>query len=482
MPKFFWLTIAVFAHGFLSAQTLSLSWSSPVTVAGGSAYGSQRPRIALVQDSIPLVSWGKNNAQLFASRWNGSAFTAPATLTPAGVNCYVSTAEGPELAAKGDTAYAVMFTTDDRLYAFRSSDGGLSWSDTLRIDQQDSLLPYTPVVAVGPGGNPYIAYEASDANFNFPKHYFIRSTDGGNTFLPEVIASDASVGQPCECCPPAIALRDTNVFIAYRNNLNNLRECYVSSSANNGASFFPAAQFDFSAWNITACPTSGPDLHLNGDSLTAVWMSRQGTLTRIFAGTWNTATQQFGFNRLADPNPPASFPASRPSVAGSGDTLGVTWDDNRNGNPDCWLSVSVDGAPGLNTVLQVNDTASDAGTQNNVNVAYGGGYFHFVYTDVMTNSIIYRKARIEGFVGENEFTQPGGALKIFPNPAQEIFSVEAKSAGTFELFDLSGACVRREKISAGRRTVRTDELASGVYLYRFSGEKNYVVHGKIVLY
>ncbi|TND04851.1 MAG: hypothetical protein FD123_3788 [Bacteroidetes bacterium] len=470
LPLFFLL----FLPAGLQAQQLAVTLSAPVTVTSGSTYGTTRPRIALAHDSVPVVCWGKSGTTVFVSQWNGSGFTSPVQISPVGVSIYSGLPEGPDIAAKGDTVYVTYFSaSDSKVYLVRSFDGGTSWSDTLRVDQQDSLDSYSPVVEIGPGGNPYIAYEAATPSMGSPNQFFTRSTDAGTSFSPEVVASSPALGQPCECCTPALAVKDTSVMVLFRNNMSNIRECYISYSGNSGNSFQLPSQIDFSGWNITNCPSSAPDMITVGDSVQAVWAARSGTTNKIFTGTWNFATQQFGWNRFADPNPPATTQA-HPSVAGSNDTLAVVWDDLRNGNVDCWMSISISGVPGLNTLVQVNDSMNDGGTQNNVHLAYHNGLFHFVYTDLVTNSIIYRTGSISGFVGTNELQPEESIVQVFPNPADKELLLRVNGANEksrFRIFDAQGRMIREELIEAnGNHRIGISDLAAGVYSYRLTGD------------
>src|SRR5687768_12621856 len=85
----------------------------PVTPTNGD--GSTRPRIVLVNDSVPLVTWtriGSGNGVVFTSRWNGTSFDPAVQASPSGLNVYCSPDEGGNIAAKGDTVYIVFFTTN----------------------------------------------------------------------------------------------------------------------------------------------------------------------------------------------------------------------------------------------------------------------------------------------------------------------------------------------------------------------------------
>lgn len=76
---------------------------------------------------------------------------------------------------------------------------------------------------------------------------------------------------------------------------------------------------------------------------------------------------------------------------------------------------------------------------------------------------------------------------VFPNPAQQRFSVQFKNAvvgrkGTFQLYSITGKLVREmEFVNSSQIVVERNELPAGLYLYRIQTGNNKVETGKIVL-
>ncbi len=57
----------------------------------------------------------------------------------------------------------------------------------------------------------------------------------------------------------------------------------------------------------------------------------------------------------------------------------------------------------------------------------------------------------------------GAQVRIFPNPTTETLIVENATTEAF-LYDLSGVCVRRQKLNEGQNSIFVGDLENGVYL------------------
>ncbi|MEW6470258.1 MAG: T9SS type A sorting domain-containing protein [Bacteroidota bacterium] len=490
VARFFFLS-ALFAVSVQAAsQSAVLQLSPPIVVAGGTTYNSTKPRIALVNDSIPIISWGKPSpgGKVFVSKWNGTGFTTPLQVSPAALNTYTNANDGPNIAAKGDTVYITYFSMAGvitKIYVHHSYDGGITFSDTVRADNQYpnvNKYAYSPFVAIAPGGDPYLCYETSTSTLSFPQQLFNKSGDGGQSFAAEVSASDSAPGEPCECCPPSIALKDSMVYMLYRNNINNLRDIYCAVSSNYGNSFDTAVRIDYSYWYINGCPSQGPEPYIWNDTLVGVWMSDPGSFARINIGTMHAYTLQFGDSYYADTSVAPGTVQRHPSIAGNGDTIGIAWDDNRYGSgTDCFISVSLNGTAGFGNTVMINDSAV-LGNQVTPHIAYHNGTFHIVYQNVAGNQVIYRRAKITGALGDGEISAEDIQVKVFPNPASEAVTFQLPSAiqgdMVLKIYDASGRVLGQHMFSGTRFVMERGHLASGIYFYTLASDKGTFVSGK----
>ncbi|MGZ3921349.1 MAG: T9SS type A sorting domain-containing protein, partial [Bacteroidia bacterium] len=58
------------------------------------------------------------------------------------------------------------------------------------------------------------------------------------------------------------------------------------------------------------------------------------------------------------------------------------------------------------------------------------------------------------------------ALKVFPNPSNGVFNIEADSSVEIELFDAQGKSVLKTKVEAGTFSLNINEKASGLYFLK----------------
>lgn len=456
----------------LLAQTPVVSLSSPVVVDTTSLNGSLRPRIALATGNVPVVIWGKSSpGKLFSSRFNGSSFSSAQQISPAGTDLYISNGEGPNIAAKNDTVYATWFSlpaNSSRIYVVRSTDGGITFTDTIRASSQTAKPPYNPFVAIGQGGNPYITYEIATTTMAFPEQVFTRSIDGGNTFSPEVSATAMAPGEPCECCPSSLVLKDSVVFLLYRNNINNVRNIYAAVSQDHGATFSDIVLVDQTNWVINGCPASGPEGVLNGDSLVFAYMSRVNNYTRIYYNTLHATTLQPGPHRKLDPALTTTAAQRHPTITGTNDTIAILWDDNRTGYINSYMAVSVDGGATFSPPVLLSDTSMNA-TQQTPHAVYSNGVFHIVYQNAALNKVFYRTAGITGMLGTAP-QQPGSSftLSVSPNPFTQAaiirFSNKDKQPARVLITDINGRTVRAyEGITGSSLEVERGALSQGIY-------------------
>ena len=215
------LSFIFILFSFISfSQSAVLQLYPPIVVAGGSTYSSIKPRIALVNDSIPIIMWGKPSpaGKIFVSKWNGTSFTLPLQVSPSALNTYTNANDGPNIAAKGDTVFVTYFSMAGvitKIYLNSSYDAGTTFSDTVRVDNQyptSGKYAYSPFVAIAPGGNPFMCYETSTSTLALPEQLFNKSLDGGLSFSAEINANTAAPGEPCECCPPSMTPQPLRTF------------------------------------------------------------------------------------------------------------------------------------------------------------------------------------------------------------------------------------------------------------------------------
>lgn len=448
----------------LTAQQLAPALGPVLNVTPTSANGNSRPRVVLVNDSVPLVMWGKSasvNGAVFVSLWNGTSFGTATQISPSGLSVYVSPDEGGDIAVRGDTVYVVFFTTDSRCYCVHSYDAGTTWSDTVRVDHQQEHHNYTPDVQVDRNGNPVVAFEASDNPMVITHQMVCRSYDGGNTFTMEQYADVNVAGVPCECCPPSLLINDSMTYVIYRNNDNNVRDIVMTISSDSGMTFPVVSEVDQNNWVVTSCPVAGAEGAFYRDSVLVFWKSGN----KLWYGCGHAQTGITGPDQLLEPSLSASVLQKHPFVLTLGDTVIYLWDDRRSSNYNCYISIFANGPQAVTAPFIINDTTGSAenGTQQTPHLAVYGNDLHIVYQDIATGLVKYRKATIAGVVGVEELPQQLSPA-IFPVPAKESFTITGiDEPFTVTIFSMNGEIVAAYPQVISGQVLKSEGLAPGMY-------------------
>lgn len=465
-----------------SAQ--SALWDAPVTVALGTTYSNIYPRITLTTSDNPLVVWENGGTdKIYSSRWNGSAFTTPITLNPAGVFPYIASWTGAEVASSGDSVFVVFSTeptaTTAQVYTVRSLDGGVTFQDTVRVDQIGTDIPRFPSIAVGLNGNPVVNFMRFNAAFEDPEYSVSRSTTGGASYLAPINPTTMAPGFVCDCCPASIAALGDRQVLLFRNNDNNIREMWGCYSTDGSASFTAAAEVDQTNWNISSCPSSGPSGVIMGDSLVTTWMSAGD----VFISSTNLANQQIGVHRQL-------FPIGLgvhnfPVIAGKGDTLAVVWQGSNGGATDIFFTYSVTGTAGLGVNIDTL-TAGTSGSQTRPDIQFSNGKFHIVYSDNVGNSVKYLQGTIDpASLGVNEINSQF-AIELFTAQVDGKTTIQVRSdletEASIQLINSSGQQVSttKQQIAKGISAISIPEVQKGIYFVVLETKAGKVYKQKVV--
>ena len=467
---FFVLTLAAWA------QELTPVLGPLIQVNPTNVFGSTRPRIALANDTVPIVMWsqlGPPVGHMWVARWNGTGFDGPVMIAPY-MDIYTSNDEGGDIAAWGDTAYIVFFTTDSKCYCVHSYDAGMSWSDTVRIDHILTRKAYTPNVEIDRTGNPVILFESSDSNILVNNAQMVcRSYDGGNSFTMEQPVNLNVTAEPCECCPPELLINDSMVYAIYRNNDNNVRNIVMTISSDSGMTFPVVSEVDQTNWTLSGCPTAGADAGFYRDSVAMIWKSAN----KIWIGCGHAQTGMEGPYQLLEPSLAASVQQRHPVIETGGDTIVYLWDDRRNSNTDCYIAIRGNGVGPVTGAFILNDTAglADIGTQQCPHAVMSGNKIYMVYDNSPQIDIMFRVATVGGPSGVADCEDQTGSVAVYPVPAGDAVNIRFSSVAqpvvcTILIHDVSGKLVETHTVVSPETEVDISALAPGAYTLQVVGE------------
>jgi hypothetical protein len=234
-----------------------------------------------------------------------------------------------------------------------STDGGESWSVSELLPQiiPGALLSSDPVVGVDLDGNFYIYTVSLNENTGSGELWVFKSTDGGENFNE---VHPMALGPGFEDKEWATA--DLNPASPYANNLYCSWTRFLSGSnilliksADQGVNWSSPVSVSDGSGVQGSFPAVGP----NGE-VYVVWTNGE----QIMFDRSDDGADTFGTDIVVSNAPNSWFPTMDVDLSG-GERHGyifVTWNDQRNGDDDVFLSYSSDrGTTWLNTPIRVNN-------------------------------------------------------------------------------------------------------------------------------
>lgn len=463
--KIYLVFIYLFSFINLQAQT-GINWSVPQIIAPNT-FGNQHPRVVTDGLGNPLIIWGDLNTNSCQfSKWNGSSFTLPIRLNPVSLPVFTADWAGPDIASKGDTVYVVYKQTPEdtnHIYLTSSFNAGLSWNPPVQVDFIADSASRFPAITIDNSRNPIIAFMKFNLGFSNARWVMTRSNDYGQTFTNDILASGWSGGTVCDCCPGSIISTDNNVAVLYRDNLNNLRDIYAGLSNDGGNSMQSGFAVDQNNWMIMACPSSGPDGVIIGDSLYSVFMSGGNGNIRVYSSKTSLTNPanviQANLTSVISGLSTQNFPR----IANRDTLVATIWKQHVNGSDQLALRL----APNIyNGFLPGFDTV-DVANITNTDIAIFGNTLHVVWQDNAAGNVQYRKGTYIPVATTLSEIHTEVKADVFPNPASDIVSIRAnQNLERVSLFDLSGRCVMDNSYRGMTAEINLARIRNGDYIIK----------------
>ncbi len=451
-------------------------WSSPIEVAP-SSFDDKSPRVAILSDGSPVAIWGKGS-KIYFSKMEGDEFISPVEINTNGISPDIYSFGGIDLATSGNKIFIVYEDFNTGVHLVRSEDGGAKFELPVSVFAPPAGLWATlPSVGTDDQGNPLVSVLRELSNETQAQYVLMRSDDGGLTFTTPTVANEPANGEyTCECCPSDIYSKGNDVFLAFRNNDNNLRDMWVSRSSDGGLNFTNATDVDDTDWVIQGCPISGPKIApLAADSLITVWKSGASGSNRVSFSTLHKGTMVKGWE-FEFPQSNVNSGLDAPDIAGSNDTIGIVWQETGFGtnSTDLMFAFSKTGAGGL--VNNFTNITEAPGVQRSPTLAYANGFFHLIYADAF-GALMYQKGTIsETNPTENIFSKKI-SFKIISQPIKGDKIIIQNNGDlindpTFILSNLAGQKIKEINYVSifpdQKINFNTGRITSGIYFLQIN--------------
>jgi hypothetical protein len=343
-----------------------------------------------------------------------------------------------------------------KLYYIRSTDGGNSWD-------YDNQLTYShrcfnPSLFVSGSVVHIVYYEYSDLKGDI---YYLRSTDAGLTWDPETRLTD----DPDYSMYPSITASGQDVYVAWSDGRTGIMQIYYKRSEDAGISW------GADKWlTINDFYSMYPCIGVYESNIHVVFAdNRTGNYNIYYKSSsdgginWNSEfclSDNTGISRYSN-------------LAVSGQELFVVWENERDGNDGIYFRHSADG--GLNWFPEVRLT-DDPSLSNWPNVSVSGTQINVVWYDSRDgNNEIYYKRDPTGLlnVGTDEKLawNPSSLFNVFPNPASDKIHIIINTglkAGTFlSIRNVLGEEVVNRQIKNVETLIDVSSLKDGIYCLIF---------------
>jgi len=244
----------------------------------------REPQLAANGNTVALAFGAGRTIYFSASHDGGKTFSTPSKVAEAGI-LPLTRHRGPRIAFAGkaivitavagnkseEGGHSHGLPSDGDLFAWRSTDGGKTWSSGKAInDVPAAATEGLHALASDGKGMLYVAW-LDHRGGKGTKLYASRSTDGGVTWSKNFPVYLSPAGSICECCHPSLALDGAgHLLVMWRNSLDGSRDMYLTSSTD-GATFSAARKLGDGTWKLNACPMDGGGLVVGGGKVVTAW-------------------------------------------------------------------------------------------------------------------------------------------------------------------------------------------------------------------
>jgi len=296
----------------------------------------EKPFLARRAAGGTYLAWAERTAEqtsvLFAVSRDGVRYGPPVRLSTEGMDLDLGAENGPAIAVGPEGRIYVTWVAGSwkvkseghahtpaaggkkgppprpghlNIFLVSSMDDGKTFSYPIRVNDDPNGPEHRfPTAVTDAKGTLYLTWldkrKGTPENPGFSRVYVTRSTDGGKTFTPNV---DATLGQKygiCHCCRLALVTHPREgLMVAFRNDVNDMRDIFLVRSSDQGATFTAPAPIEDYQWTIPACPFNGPSLAFDpAGNLHLAWMTGGNSAGKPLLGASTGATYKVMYRRM----------------------------------------------------------------------------------------------------------------------------------------------------------------------------------------
>ncbi len=264
---------------------------TPLNISKSTDY-SDRPVMDIGPAGDINIIWTETEMMFSRSIDGGKTFTLPKAIVP-----YAGGYQADEMhmvAGNNGLLHVVWMeraTMLNEIFYMRSTDGGNTFSPPIEMSALDGIISWSPSIAAD-GTSVGIVWEDTDAWF-YLSIQFRHSTDGGRSF-----AAPVSVAPYIPAGNPSIAMSSENIYIVSASGSS--YTLYFSSSVDGGRTFSTRPIYDTLAKGYIS---GRPLIRLDSkDNIYLIWDVRTATSNKILLAKSTNHGLSFSFPKTIVPN------------------------------------------------------------------------------------------------------------------------------------------------------------------------------------
>ena len=289
----------------------------------------------------------------------GESYADPVQINQVSGNIIAYTQSGPQIRIFNGILYVVYMDNRSgttKIYMNKSEDNGNSWDEDILISDQMYMQMYSEMEIDSEGTLHLIYYNFASNNLFHDVRYATMGA-GNLAFSPSsAVGLVDEYQEPCDCCQPDLLITETDdLYLAYRNNISDIRDTFLVTKMQGEANFSEKIQVSFHNDFINHCPSSGPTLAIQEDKIAASYYVAQETDS--FFSTADLANLIFSDEtNLNNSGASQNFP----HIIMHDNYIHSVWVDQSLGNPDIFYGVTEFGSTLMGNVQKVNQNVEDS--------------------------------------------------------------------------------------------------------------------------
>ena len=232
---------------------------------------NRQPQLAAAGGTVALVFGSGEGIWLARSLDNGRSFGAPSKVAEL-PTMLLGRHRGPRVVISGGAMVVSAISSEPGdLVAWRSTDGGKSWSAPTAINDTPKAAREGLHAMVGDAEGHMAAAWLDDRGGTGKRLYGAFSDDAGLSWSRSVLLYESPDGTICQCCDPSLAAMGHGEFaVMWRNALGGSRDLYTLR-LKDGRTAGPAVKQGDGTWKLDACPMDGGGIAVRDGQIASAW-------------------------------------------------------------------------------------------------------------------------------------------------------------------------------------------------------------------